>query len=68
MIRSVLHALQRRWLRQHSLGRVLARMDDHLLDDIGLTRHEAETLLRDWRQSPATNEKRAEAIGLCPAF
>ena len=28
-----------------SLGQVLARPDDHLLDDIGLTRHAAERLL-----------------------
>jgi uncharacterized protein YjiS (DUF1127 family) len=34
----------RRQLRQ-SLGPVLARPDDHLLDDIGLTRHDAARLI-----------------------
>ena len=37
---------------QQSLGPVLARADDHLLDDIGLTRHAAERLIAD---PPATD-------------
>ena len=32
---------------RQSLGPVLARADDHLLDDIGLTRHAAERLIVD---------------------
>lgn len=37
---------------RQSLGPVLARADDHLLDDIGLTRHAAERLIAD---PPATD-------------
>ena len=32
---------------RQSLGPVLARPNDHLLDDIGLTRHAAERLIAD---------------------
>lgn len=67
MITMFFQSLQRRWLRQHSLARVLARMDDHLLDDIGLTRHEAEALLSGKPEAVDPKEKRTEAFGPCPA-
>ncbi|MGQ0566755.1 MAG: DUF1127 domain-containing protein [Gemmobacter sp.] len=55
MFTRILHLI-RLHLRQHqvrqSLGQVLARADDHLLDDIGLTRHDAERLLS---RAPATD-------------
>jgi uncharacterized protein YjiS (DUF1127 family) len=40
------------WQVRQSLGPVLARADDHLLDDIGLTRHAAERLIAN---PPATD-------------
>jgi hypothetical protein len=32
---------------RQALADVLAKLDDRLLDDVGLSRHEASTLLRD---------------------
>ena len=32
---------------RHSIATLLVRTDDHLLDDIGLTRFDVETLLRE---------------------
>lgn len=37
--------IQSRWHLRRSIGDLLSRVDDHLLDDIGLTRHQAEQLM-----------------------
>ncbi len=42
--------IRRAQVRGHlrlSIGGLLTRQDDHLLDDIGLTRHQAEMLVAD---------------------
>ncbi len=36
---------QTRWYLRRSVGQLLLRADDHLLDDIGLTRHALERLI-----------------------
>jgi uncharacterized protein YjiS (DUF1127 family) len=38
---------QSRWHLRHSIGELLSHSDDHLLDDIGLTRHQAERLVAE---------------------
>ncbi len=46
-IRRIRHTLQKR----QSLGDLLLRADDHLLDDIGLTRAEVEAMI--WQDETA---------------
>lgn len=46
------HPQVRGHLRQ-SIGDLLSRSDDHLLQDIGLTRHQAERLVADARLDTA---------------
>jgi uncharacterized protein YjiS (DUF1127 family) len=38
---------QVRWHLRRSVGDLLSRSDDHLLQDIGLTRYEAERLMAE---------------------
>ncbi len=46
-ILTLIRKIVAQWQVRQSLGPVLARADDHLLDDIGLTRHAAERLIAD---------------------
>ncbi|MEO5614527.1 MAG: DUF1127 domain-containing protein [Cypionkella sp.] len=45
MIRSILATLRQRHALRQSIGSLLRRADDHLLEDIGLTRCEAQALI-----------------------
>ena len=45
LILTLIRRIAARRQMQQSLGPVLARADDHLLDDIGLTRHAATRLI-----------------------
>jgi uncharacterized protein YjiS (DUF1127 family) len=63
MLKSLLSTLRLRIQLRRSLGPLLARKDDHLLDDIGLTRHEAERLL----QSPAPDQPQASRLSFSQA-
>ena len=47
MISTLFQTLRQQLLIRQSLGRLLARDDTHLLDDIGLTRHDAARLITD---------------------
>ena len=42
--KTVLNRIVARWQARRTLGALLSRMDDHLLDDIGLTRDEVAVL------------------------
>ena len=42
---TLIRRAQVRWHLRHSMGALLSREDDHLLQDIGLTRHQAERLV-----------------------
>lgn len=53
MLKSLLSTLQLRLQLRRSLGPLLARKDDHLLDDIGLSRHDAERLIAQAIPAPA---------------
>jgi uncharacterized protein YjiS (DUF1127 family) len=53
MLKSLLSTLQLRLQLRRSLAPLLARKDDHLLDDIGLTRHEVERLIASATPAPA---------------
>ena len=46
MLKSLFAQLRQRLALRASIGGLLARYDDHLLEDIGLTRHGAEMILR----------------------
>jgi len=47
MIRSILATLRQRHALRKSIGSLLRRADDHLLEDIGLTRCEVQSLIAD---------------------
>ena len=44
---TLIRRAQVRWHLRHSMGALLSREDDHLLQDIGLTRHQAERLVAE---------------------
>ena len=45
MIRNILATLRQRHALRQSIGSLLRRADDHLLEDIGLTRNEVRALI-----------------------
>lgn len=45
MIRNILATLRQRHALRQSIGSLLRRADDHLLEDIGLTRCEVQALI-----------------------
>ena len=45
MIRNILATLRQRHALRQSIGSLLRRADDHLLEDIGLTRSEVQALI-----------------------
>jgi uncharacterized protein YjiS (DUF1127 family) len=57
MILSLYRSIVRRYLLQQSLGALLRRADDHLLDDIGLTREDVRLLLAR-AQTPSARSAR----------
>ncbi len=52
MLKSLLSTLHLRTQLLRSLGPLLSRYDDHLLEDIGLTRHQAKRLLHSAAAQP----------------
>jgi hypothetical protein len=63
MLKFLLTTLRRRTALHRSLGPLLARKDDHLLDDIGLTRHDVRCLL----QSPAPRDVQPDRLSFAQA-
>ena len=49
MFITLIRNFRQRRMVQRSMGQLLSRADDHLLDDIGLTRHDLETLIHSAR-------------------
>lgn len=47
LLLTLIRRAQVRWHLRRSVGELLTRVDDHLLDDIGLTRHQAERLIAE---------------------
>lgn len=47
MFITLIQKFRQRLLVRQSMGRLLAREDTHLLDDIGLSRHDVEMLMAD---------------------
>jgi uncharacterized protein YjiS (DUF1127 family) len=56
MLKSVFLTLRLRFQLRRSLGPLLSRYDDRLLLDVGLTRHQAERLLRSAADQTAAPE------------
>jgi uncharacterized protein YjiS (DUF1127 family) len=47
-----LHQAVKRYFEHHRTRRALAKLDDHLLRDIGVTRSQASRESRRWRSGP----------------
>lgn len=63
MIKTLFHTLRQRWMRHQSLGLLLARHDSHLLDDIGLSRHDVARILQAPAQfDPVKTDLRCEGF------
>jgi uncharacterized protein YjiS (DUF1127 family) len=49
MFMTLIQNFRQRRMVQQSMGQMLSRADDHLLEDIGLTRHDLEALIHEAR-------------------
>ena len=49
MFMTLIQNFRQRRMVQRSMGQLLSRADDHLLDDIGLTRQDLESLIHKAR-------------------
>jgi uncharacterized protein YjiS (DUF1127 family) len=65
MLKSLFAQLRQRMALRASIGGLLARHDDHLLEDIGLTRHGAEMILLSPPQVDAPQSLQRSTAQFC---
>jgi len=67
MILSLIRKLHQRRQRMQSIGGLLLRADDHLLDDIGLTRDDLHDMLQGDSQGDGARILGRAPLSMCPS-